>query len=130
MVYKLCDQSNAGFVTRDDLVQLAKLAEELLKRYNFGFGNVATPEESVYDIFGIKGEPKARDSLRKKEFLAKAELDPDMYLFFFSSFHPSSLFLPLLFSFPIWSLRLCSYRCFGLFDYFYCMLIKPIEEQV
>lgn len=100
LVYKLCDQSNTFSVTREELIQLARLAEELLKRYNFGFGNVATPEEAVYDIFGTPGEPKSKDRLSKKDFLARAELDPDIY------------------------------RCFGLFDYFYCMLIKPIEEQL
>jgi hypothetical protein len=103
-------------VDREELIQLAKLAEELLKRYNFGFGNVATPEEAAYEIFGIEGEPKARQKLRKKEFMARAELDPDMYQITVNQ--------------VLFSLISPIYRCFGLFDYFYCMLIKPIEEQV
>ena len=103
---------------REELVQLAKLTEELLKRYNFGFANVATPEEAAYEIFGIEGEPKARQKLRKKDFMLRAELDPDMYPIF------SFIFI------ITFSLTSSSYRCFGLFDYFYCMLIKPIEEQV
>lgn len=100
LVFNLCDQDNDQVVSRAELVQLARLAEELLGRYHFGNCNMATPEESAYDIFGIEGEPKAKDRLKKKEFMTRAELDPD------------------------------TYRCFGLFDYFYYMLIKPIEEQL
>jgi hypothetical protein len=80
VVFRICDEDHDDIIDKDELVQLARLAEELLKRYNFGYGNVATPEEAAFDIFGIDGEPKARQQLRKKEFMIRAQLDPDMYL--------------------------------------------------
>ncbi len=117
MVFNLCDLDNDNYIQRAELIQLAKLAEDLLGRYNFGYGNVATPEEAAFDIFGIEGEHNAKPRLNKKEFMQRAELDPDMYHIATSAY-------------GIFCLTIRIYRCFGLFDYFYIMLIKPIEEQV